>query len=373
VSATPRDPLDAILLGEEVPWNTLRTSAAELLERCAADEVLPLVHQRVIRSRHRDEWPSDVREELARSAQLSAATEMVRSHETTRVLGVLASAGIQPVLLKGVPLGHLLYETPSLRPHTDTDLIVPRDQIDLVRVALQRMGYVESTMSDGELIFCQFQMMKRDDIGIDHAFDVHWKISTQALFAEVLTYDELLAEAVPVPSLGAPARAAGHVHALLLACIHPVMHHRNSERLLWLYDIHLLASGLPEADLDRFAQFAIAKNVASICRHQLARSAARFGTPVPAPVLASLEAHGGVEQSEMYLQRDRRWHNELASSLNGLPRWRDRARLLREVILPPPGYLLKMYGLTPSAFIFLPGLYTHRCLRGLFRILTDRK
>ena len=68
-----------------------------------------------------------------------------------RVLGVLASAGIQPVLLKGVPLGHLLYDTPSLRPHNDTDLIVPRDQIRAVRVALQRMGYVESTMSAGEL------------------------------------------------------------------------------------------------------------------------------------------------------------------------------------------------------------------------------
>jgi hypothetical protein len=373
VSATPRDRLDAILLGEEVPWSTLRTCAAELLERCAADEVLPLVHRQVIRSRRKDEWPADLREELARSAQLSAATDMVRSHETTRVLGALASAGIQPVLLKGVPLGHLLYASPSLRPHNDTDLIVPRDQIDAVRVALHRMGYVESTMSDGELIFCQFQMIKRDDLGIDHAFDVHWKISTQALFAEVLTYHELLAEAVPVPSLGAHARAAGHVHALLLACIHPVMHHRNSERLLWLYDIHLLASRLPRSDLDRFAQLAIAKNIASICRHQLARSAARFGTPVPAPVLARLEAHGGVEQTEMYLQHDRRWHNELASSLDGLPRWRDRARLLREVILPRPGYLLKMYGLTPWAFILLPLLYPHRCLRGLFRILTGRK
>jgi hypothetical protein len=365
--------LDAILLGEEVRWDTLRTGAAALLERCAANEVLPLVNQQVIRSRHRDDWPAEVREELARSAQLSAATEMLRSRETTRVLDALASAGIQPVLLKGVPLGHLLYGSPSLRPHNDTDLIVPREQIDDVRVALHRLGYVESPMSDGELIFCQFQMIKRDDFGIDHAFDVHWKISTQALFAEVLTYHELLAEAVPVPSLGAHARAAGHVHALLLACIHPVMHHRNSERLLWLYDIHLLASRLPGTDLDRFAQLAIARNVSSICRHQLARSAARFGTPVPAPVLARLEADGGVEQSQMYLQHDRRWHNELASSLNGLPRWRDRVRLLREVILPRPGYLLTMYGLPPWAFILLPGLYTHRCLRGLFRIVTGRK
>ena len=202
---------------------------------------------------------------------------------------------------------------------------------------------------------------------------MHWKISTQAIFAEVLTYDELLAEAVPVPSLGARARAAGHVHALLLACIHPVMHHRNSERLLWLYDIHLLASRLPEADLDRFAQLAIARQrrqhlPASTRAQRRAVRHARAGASPGEPRGAWRSGTVGV-----VLQHDRRWHNELASSLNGLPRWRDRARLLREVILPPPGYLLKMYGLTPSAFIFLPGLYTHRCLRGLFRILTGRK
>ncbi|HUR32683.1 MAG TPA: nucleotidyltransferase family protein, partial [Vicinamibacterales bacterium] len=220
---------------------------------------------------------------------------------------------------------------------------------------------------------CQFQMIRRDGFGIDHAFDVHWKISTQAIFADLLTYDELLAEAVPVPSLGPHARAAGHLHALLLACIHPVMHHRNSERLLWLYDIHLLATRLPDGDLERFTQLAIAKHVARICRHQLSRCATRFGTPVPARLLASLEADRGVEPSEIYLRQDRRWHDELASSFKGLPRWRDRARLLREVILPGPGYLLKTYGLTRWGFLLLPVLYSHRCLRGFFRILTGRK
>ena len=43
-------------------------------------------------------------------------------------------------------------------------------------------------------------------------------------------------------------RGLSPVHALLVACIHRVAHHRGTERLIWLLDIHLLASRLEERE-----------------------------------------------------------------------------------------------------------------------------
>ena len=41
-------------------------------------------------------------------------------------------------------------------------------------------------------LFSQFEVQKVDRFGVQHAFDVHWSISTQPVFAGLLTYDELL-------------------------------------------------------------------------------------------------------------------------------------------------------------------------------------
>ena len=77
-------------------------------------------------------------------------------------------------------------------------------------------------------LFSQFEMQKVDGFGVCHVFDMHWKISTQPVFDSVLTYGEMLPRAQPVPALGPHAMTAGLVDALLLACIHPVMHHQNA-------------------------------------------------------------------------------------------------------------------------------------------------
>src|SRR5207248_10147778 len=54
----------------------------------------------------------------------------------------------------------------------------------------------------------------------------------------------------------------------------------------------------------------------------------------------------------------------LRSDLHTLRGWRGRAQLLREHLLPPPGYLLASYGQTRAAL--LPVLYIHRIVRGAF-------
>ncbi len=365
--------LDAVLRGEDVRWDSLATTTAALLEACAEREISGLVHQRLTERQQLRDWPDAVRRELARVAHAAAAAALVRGREIAAALDALALNDVHPVLLKGAPLAYAVYDSPGSRTHVDTDLIVHREQVETLRRTMKGLGYAEPPLSDGERLFCQFQMVKHDHFGIAHVFDVHWKISTQSVFADVLTFDELAAAAEPVPALGVHARAAGRVHALLLACIHPVMHHRNTERLIWRYDIHLLTSRLSERELARFAALAIAKQVAAICRQQLLLTRARFRTELPDAMMATLSRPPLAEASARYLRPGRRWHHELVSNVLGLDRWSDRLGLLREVAFPSARYMLESYGLGRLGFFLLPALYVHRGLRGAWRIVRRRK
>jgi putative nucleotidyltransferase-like protein len=367
------DCLCTVLGGQAVPWSEVGVSTASLLATSDALEVSELLHYRLAEYSRSHGWPANVRFQLAQRAHTSAARQLVRAAETADVLQALARRGLRPIVFKGAALSHLVYDSAALRPHSDTDLLVRRSDVEVVRRVLTARGYSEPPMTAGELVFCQFQMVRTDDLGIQHVFDVHWKISTQTLFADVLTFDELDAEAVPIEPLGADARGAGWVHALLLACIHPVMHHRNVERLIWLYDIHLLANRLPTDDIDRFTTLAIGKRVAGICARQLRRASERFHTRLAPDLVRALSAESDRERSAVYLRSGRRWHHEMMSNVRHLERWRDRARLMREVLFPSARYMLDTYHLGASGVVLLPALYVHRTVHGAFKILVGQK
>ena len=371
---TATDLFAALLAGKATPWSAFGMIPEEFRDACTEHGLTGLMHDRVS-SREARGWPQDICEALARDTRAQTATELLRQRELISVLDALAAEDIHPIVLKGTALAYSLYDSPASRPRVDTDLLIRRNDVDLVRRVLAGVGYTAPTHCDGDLLFCQFPLKKADEFGLVHTLDVHWKISTQSVFAEVLVFDEIAAVATPLPALGGHARAAGPLHTLLLACMHPVMHHRNVESLIWIYDVHLLASRLSEQEFEAFTELAVTKRVSAICAHQLGRARRWLGTRIPDSAMTRLAAREILEPSAAYLRPDRRWGDELISSIRGLPRWSDRLRLLREVTLPGPTYMLKAYGLTPSSLgaALLPILYLYRLSSGCWRVLAGRK
>lgn len=300
--------------------------------------------------------------ELKAERRAAAALEAVREVELRRVLTALAAAGIRAVLLKGAAISRTHYRSPELRPRTDTDLLVPADRRDEVAGVLEALGYGRARETDGELIVAQFHYDVVDRAGVEHALDVHWRISNVIAFAAVLTYDEIVSEAGPVPGLGDGACGPSAVHSLLLACTHRVAHHYDSADLLWLYDIHLLVERLSSAEEDQVVALASARGIRAVCAYSLSDAADAFKGRARALTARLTPPPGLVEPTAAFLGDRVRPVDVLAADLRALDRWPARLHLLREHLLPSREYMFARYGTRRSSL--LPWLYVRRIVAG---------
>jgi hypothetical protein len=307
--------------------------------------------------------PRSLKERLRTFTLQAVAMELLQARELVQVLRTLQAAGIKLILLKGAPLSYTLYPAPHLRPRCDTDLLFPdKEATEKAWEHLQDMGYKRPNAVSGELISQEFSCCRTDPGSIQHNLDLHWKLSNALLFSRAFAFDELLLTAIPVPEL-ANSPALSPVHALLLACIHRITHKpdQDENRLIWLYDLHLLSHALTETNWQEFVKTAAEKDVCAICLEGLRQTQSTLGTIIPAPVLSNLTTQAIHEkiQPEIGASRTRL---ELAK-LHDFPTLRQRLQFIKENLFPGQDYMLRKYH-TRNRFL-LPLLYTRRILKGL--------
>lgn len=354
--------LPAILNRSGEPWNGIIDD--ELVAEARRHDVAPLVYHALNLA---GAWPrqsSQVHDAFAQMAAEAALFDEFSRQNLRQVLDALAQAGLAPLLFKGAALAYRHYAQPWLRPRLDTDLLIREDEADDAAAVFERLGFLRVPRPTGEHVTHQFnyRTMSR---GICLEYDVHCRLLDPEVFSGLLSYDELAGAAVPVPPLGPAARSIGDVHALIVACTHRVAHHYDTDSLLWLYDIDLLARRLDERGWNEITALASERRIRQVCARGLGLAAGLFGAPVPAEVLAHLTSAHEIEPTAAYLRPHLRRVDILRSDLHALGGWRVRAQLLREHLLPAPRYILATYGQTRASL--LPALYVHRILRGAFK------
>jgi hypothetical protein len=357
--------LCAIVRETPIAWPDIDMLAAERLYDIAREQgVHLLVAERLWQRGGLNDCPEVLRDRLVLSLRNQLAVEEIARRELREVLVALADAGIVPLLFKGTALAFTHYHDAALRPRFDTDLLIEASEIDIAAATLERLGYERGPFVAGDLVMYQAPFSRSDRRGVRHTFDVHWKISNPQVFAAAFTVDELRARAVSIPALGSGARAVGPVHALALACIHRLAHHGDDERLIWLYDIHLISEGLTASEREDFINLADAKQLMTVCRDGLAAAEQRFRGRGVALLLGTLEARksGRPEQSEIYVTGRLRKVDVLVSDLKALDGWGARMKLLREHLFPPPSYMQQVYGVSSRAL--LPLVYVWRIANG---------
>jgi hypothetical protein len=351
--------LRAVLRGEPAAWpaDAQNDDAARLLEAIEQHGVGPLVYSRL----SGDSWP--IRATLRDAAIRAAAIESQRLADLRALLAELAALGIRVVIIKGTGLAYDLYDAPELRPRGDTDLLIAESDRDAVRRLMMEQSY-ECQLTSGDTLAVRQQSFVRGG----HVYDVHWDVSNSPVVREALPFDDVISRAIAVPRIAPSALAPSHVDALLLACIHRVAHHHDNERLIWLYDIHLLREAMTPDAHARFWRLAAERRVATICERSIDLADAWFATKPHdrARDWLAEDVRTRDEPSAAFLDRNRRRASILGGDLKALG-WRSRLRRLRELALPPVAFMRQSFPSAPA--VALPALYIWRGARGVARLL----
>jgi hypothetical protein len=363
---------------EDPSWPSTagQTFASGFLERARYHGVLPLVHDRLEREPGAGKtWPQAVLQACREDAVGLAMWELRHRHLLRRVLAQLATINVRPVLFKGTALAHSVYPPRALRVRGDTDLIIPPAARARVTSALEALGFRKQLDAGGAFVFYQASYVRRDEDGGSHVLDVHWRINNSQLLSRLFDHQELLHNARPLPRLGPDVLAARSVDALLLACMHRATHHQapyyvdgvayyGGDRLIWLYDIHLLAEGLSADDWNELIRLAREKGLLAVCLEGLDRTHASFHTAIPESVFAALRL-GPPEAVARYLRGGvlrQQWMDFRAIAGTGNKLW-----FLVESLFPPASYMRQRY--PQERPDWLPWLYLKRVSGGALRRL----
>jgi hypothetical protein len=131
-------------------------------------------------------------------------------------------------------------------------------------------------------------------------------------------------------------------------------------------DVHLLASALDEKEWKDFIARADAIRLRPVCVLSIRRAAACLGTPLPAAVRGWLAEPVDQQLDAVFRGAQVSPLGVLASDWRAAGSWRGRASLLRDHLLPDPGYIRARYTLARHLPL-LPLCYLHRAVVGLAR------
>ena len=184
-------------------------------------------------------------EKLHKYALNAAATEMGQKHELTKILSKFSAQQIRCLLIKGTPLAYSHYPEPYLRSRCDTDILfATKEDAEKAWLILKELGYTDPTQSVGNTsAMSSVATEKRKS-----AYRMQWTCTGKSATAKCMHVPLHLKNSIhnPEQSMNWMKMSTRYdTYALLLACLHRIAHKPEGmhNRLIWLYDIHLLATG----------------------------------------------------------------------------------------------------------------------------------
>ena len=323
-----------------------------LLMEAEREGVVALVYARLLLAdetagSRRDKSRELVVRSFKAAALQGVLSSMLIESETRHLLSVMDQAAIPGLLLKGQAIAQWAYPDPSLRASGDIDVLVAtRDAADQLAHRLCESGY-ELFQPSGDLVALEMMLRREVAPGVWVEIDLHCRVINSPLFSGRFTFDELMAESIALPRLGANARGLGPAHAFIHACMHwaATLAVGAEIRLKWLYDIPAFAKVFTKTDWQHLQQLAVERGLAGVCLGMIEAAQATFGADfvaVPADLTTALREAARHESLDVTRLRD--WRYMQLQAFLAQPTARLRARYLWQRLWPSRDYMAYLYG-----------------------------
>ena len=352
----------------EWPFGSDPIELARFEDFCLREGVFAQVHGSVSRLK----WPEPIKDFIRRQTIARSLWEQQHASVLVDALGVLANEHVQPLVFKGTALAYSVYAEPYARVRADSDLLIEPGQRKKAAKALRAAGFARQGSIDGEYVSYEVSFTREQNRFL-HVLDLHWRIHYSQFQSNRFPYEYLRLRSSPLPRLSPIAFAPSRADSILLNCVHrandmntPQWSSKGpsfgTERLISLYDIHLLLEQMGRHELDELTSTAQRLGVMSICRRWVLAAVSNFATRVPATFIAAWDADVAMDAFGRYHAANivaQRWTDFV--SVQGV---RGKVAFLAEHIFPPADYMRERF---PSSQDRNWSLRARRLLHGLRR------
>ena len=155
---------------QNIDWNIF-------LKRARIEGISPLVFSRLPEIAAHYNIPEYVAEELKKDYYLSATKNTLIFEELKRVLALFNQRGLQVIVMKGAALAETVYGNAALRPMSDVDLLVKKENLRQIDELLKKLGYSPADRSVDDVDFTSTYLTTldyRNPIKNSPSFHIHW-------------------------------------------------------------------------------------------------------------------------------------------------------------------------------------------------------
>lgn len=346
-----------ILVGNvaAVDWAAFGPDDWQQLKRIAqAQGIAPLVYQTFNHSGWPTSAPQSLRKDLAGEYYAAASQNMLFYQELARVLLALANAQVPTVVLKGAVLAATIYPNVALRPMGDLDLLIPRERLAQATAALTALGYEAEKPEIGRGLTNLVTYEANFDLasGPPIHVELHWNLIGGDASRYKPRIDWFWEQTEPITLSGVPTLTlTPTAHFLYLAAHLLLKHGGTSIRLLWLYDLHLLAAHYIEhLDWDELFKQAREFHWLAAVRNTFLRLQACFATPLPQRVQELLGEGSGEEDLQDLPRESGDLQTRTFETLQDLSSLTTpvRLRVLLALVFPSVAYMRWRYKPEPA-------------------------
>lgn len=316
--------------------------------------------------------PPEVEKRLGKAYTDLARHNLFQFHELSSVLGGLAAAGIEAIVLKGAGLAETVYGNIAVRPMCDFDLLVRREDTAAALQTLEGMGY--RVVPPPPAAHTKARTLHKEKGAMSTAVELHWNLFISPHYQRLLPMEWFWQTALPLELEGVPARVLGPEAQVLYLCGHMMVQHAGETSTRWLHDIaEVIVFYQEQIDWDTLLARAQACELVGAVQHILARLVEEWRAPIPPQVMAQVAALRPTQSEEQvsgWIAATRRsaaanfWADFAAA-----PGWGAKLRLAWRTLFPPAGFMRHIYRIPHP--LLLPLFYLVRLLGGLRDVLAS--
>jgi len=241
--------------------------------------------------------PSFIYKELKKDYFLNATKNSLIFEELGKVLETVRKAGLQAIILKGAVLAEKMYGNLALRPMTDVDLLVKKEDLLRLDEQLKILGYKPSDISVEDIDFSSTYLTTLDYRSLasnSPSFHVHWHFVNSTIpnesYIKRIKIEDIWRDAEKTKIADVETLVMAPHHLLIHLSEHALRVTHSLSKLSFFCDIDEAVNHYGERlDWERLKKESLKFNLSRMVYLSLYFTAKFLETKIPEDVLAKLK------------------------------------------------------------------------------------